>query len=171
MDARGHGDSEWAVDGDYTAEAHARDLVSLIGTLGEAPVLVGASNGGAAALIAQADNPGLSRALVLVDVVPRAEMEGLEKVTAFLERGLAGFDTLDDALAAVAAYNPYRHRPPRAESLLKNLRERDGRWYWHWDPQLISDREKTLALAPAREARARAAARTITIPTLLIRGA
>ncbi|MFF0817206.1 alpha/beta fold hydrolase [Rhodococcus sp. NPDC003318] len=171
VDARGHGDSEWAVDGDYTTEAYARDLVSVIGALGEKPVLVGASMGGTAALIAEADNPGSSRALVLVDVVPKAEAEGLAKITGFLERGLAGFDSLDDALAAVVAYNPRRRRPPRAEGLLKNLRERDGRWYWHWDPQLISDRERTLALAPAREARARAAARTITIPTLLIRGA
>lgn len=168
---RGHGDSEWAADGDYTTEAYARDLVSMVDAIGEAPVLVGASMGGMAALIAQADHPGLSRALVLVDVVPTAEPAGLTKITGFLERGLAGFDTLEDALAAVVAYNPHRRRPPRLDGLRKNLRERDGRWYWHWDPQLLSDRKKTLDTATAREIRARAAARTITVPTLLIRGA
>ena len=171
VDARGHGDSEWAADGDYTTEAYARDLVSMVDSIGEAPVLVGASMGGMAALIAQADHPGLSRALVLVDVVPKAEPAGLTKITGFLERGLAGFDTLEDALAAVVAYNPHRRRPPRLDGLRKNLRERDGRWYWHWDPQLLSDRKKTLDTATAREIRARAAARTITVPTLLIRGA
>ncbi len=171
VDARGHGDSDWASDRDYSTEAYARDLGSIVGVIGEAPVLVGASMGGTAALIAEADHPGLSRALVLVDVVPKAEPEGLAKITGFLERGLAGFDTLDDALAAVVAYNPHRRRPPRADGLRKNLRERDGRWYWHWDPQLLSDRKKTLATATTREIRARAAARTITVPTLLIRGA
>ncbi len=170
VDARGHGDSEWAPDGDYSTEAYARDLVSMVDAIGEAPVLVGASMGGMAALIAQADHPGLSRGLVLVDVVPKAEPEGLANITGFLERGLAGFDTLEDALAAVIAYNPHRRRPPRPDGLRKNLRERNGRWYWHWDPQLLSDRKKTLASATAREIRARAAARTITIPTLLIRG-
>ncbi|KSZ60017.1 hydrolase [Rhodococcus pyridinivorans KG-16] len=170
LDARGHGDSEWPDDGDYSYEAHAQDIGAVVDELGEPPVLVGASMGGMASLVAQGDNPGLARALVLVDITPKAEPEGLARITAFMEAGLAGFDSVHDALDAVVAYNPNRTRPPRIEGLRKNLRERDGRWYWHWDPRLLSHRTNRPEGAVEREARAREAARAIAVPTLLIRG-
>ncbi|NED68678.1 alpha/beta hydrolase, partial [Streptomyces sp. SID10244] len=159
IDARGHGDSEWARDGDYSIDAHARDLRAVVAELPVQPVLVGASMGGMAALTAQAADPGLARGLVLVDITPRAEPQGLAKISSFMESGLAGFDTLEDALTAVIAYNPHRRRAPRIDGLRKNLRRRDGRWYWHWDPEIIHHRENTPDMASAREARARAAAR------------
>ncbi|WP_109529515.1 MULTISPECIES: alpha/beta fold hydrolase [Nocardia] len=171
IDARGHGDSEWAADGDYSPDSHARDLARVVASLDEPPVLVGASMGGMAALLAQAADPHLGRALILVDITPRAEPEGLAKIHAFMRSGLAGFDTLADVLAAVVAYNPNRTRAPRVEGLRKNLRLRDGKWYWHWDPRLLEHRENGPEQAEASEIRARAAARAITVPTLLIRGA
>ncbi|WP_439032251.1 alpha/beta fold hydrolase [Gordonia terrae] len=171
IDARGHGDSEWPADGDYSISAHARDLAAVVAGLGSRPVLVGASLGGMTSLIAQAADPTLARGLVLVDITPRAEPEGLEKISAFMHDGLAGFDSLEDAAAAVAAYNPHRRRPPRPEGLRKNLRLRDGRWYWHWDPRMLSDRANSPEQAGVREEQARRAARSITVPTLLIRGA
>ncbi|EME19783.1 alpha/beta fold hydrolase [Rhodococcus triatomae] len=171
VDARGHGDSDWAEDGDYAVAAHARDLTSVVATLDAPPVLVGASMGGMASLVALGSTPELGRALVLVDITPRAEPEGLAKISAFMRDGLAGFATLDDAAAAVAAYNPHRRRPPRADGLRKNLRQRDGRWYWHWDPRMLSHRENAPEQAGVREEQARSAARAVTVPTLLIRGA
>ncbi|MGW1740099.1 alpha/beta fold hydrolase [Nocardia sp. NPDC001965] len=170
LDARGHGDSDWAADGDYSLAAHARDLVSVIADLGQSPVVVGASMGGMAGLLAQGAHPDLARALVLVDITPVAETDGVERVTTFMRDGLSGFDSLDAAAAAVAAYNPHRPRPPRPDGLRKNLRLRDGRWYWHWDPRVISHRDNGPDRAEAREQRARAAARRITVPTLLIQG-
>ncbi|WHU50029.1 alpha/beta hydrolase [Gordonia sp. L191] len=171
VDARGHGESQWADDGDYSIAAHARDVVDVAESLSEPTVLVGASLGGMASLIAQATNPGLARALVLVDITPRAEPEGLARIHSFMQRGLDGFDSLEDALHAVAAYNPHRSRPPRIEGLRKNLRQRDGRWYWHWDPRILTHRENSPEHATAREGHAREAARRIDVPTLLIRGA
>ncbi|MFW0785219.1 alpha/beta hydrolase [Gordonia sp. CPCC 206044] len=171
IDARGHGDSDWADDGDYAIAAHARDLIAVVGSFDTPPVLVGASMGGMASLIAQGAHPGLGRALVLVDITPKAEPEGLAKISAFMHDGLAGFDSLEDAAAAVAAYNPHRPRPPRAEGLRKNLRLRNGRWYWHWDPRVLTHRENGPEQAGVREETARAAARSVTVPTLLIRGA
>lgn len=171
IDARGHGHSGWADDGDYSSDAHARDICTIVDELGEPPVLVGASMGGMASLVAEGDNPGLSRALVLVDITPKAEPEGLAKITGFMRAGLAGFDSLHDALDAVIAYNPHRSRPPRVEGLRKNMRERDGRWYWHWDPRILSHRTNLPDAAAEREERARAAARAVAVPTLLIRGA
>jgi pimeloyl-ACP methyl ester carboxylesterase len=126
--------------------------------------------GGLAALTAQAEY-GLGRALVLVDITPKAEPAGIERIQRFMESGLGGFDTLADAVEAVVAYNPARTRPPREEGLRKNLRQRGGRWYWHWDPRLLGHHENGPDVAAAREIRARRAAESITVPTLLIRGA
>ncbi|AZG47702.1 alpha/beta fold hydrolase [Gordonia insulae] len=171
IDARGHGESDWADDGDYSISAHARDLAAVVAGLDSRPVLVGASLGGMTSLIAQGTDPTLARALVLVDITPRAEPEGLEKISSFMHDGLAGFDSLEDAAAAVSAYNPHRRRPPRPDGLRKNLRLRDGRWYWHWDPRVLTDRANGPENAGVREEQARDAARSITVPTLLIRGA
>lgn len=171
IDARGHGDSDWAADGDYSIAAHARDLAAVVAALDTRPVLIGASLGGMASLIAQGADPTLARGLVLVDITPSAEPAGLEKISTFMRDGLAGFDSLDDAAAAVTAYNPHRRRPPRPDGLRKNLRWRDGRWYWHWDPRMMADRSNSPEQAGVREEQARTAARAITVPTLLIRGA
>lgn len=171
VDLRGHGDSEWAHDGDYRPSTHARDVARLAASLDERPVLVGASLGGMAALLAQGADPALAAALVLVDITPRSEAAGVAKITNFMQRGLAGFDSIDDVLAAVVAYNPHRRRPPRPEGLRKNLRHREGRWYWHWDPQLMTDRTTSAAARAELEAQARHAARAVDVPTLLIRGA
>ena len=171
IDARGHGDSQWSPDGDYSPDAHARDIRSVVAEIGEPPVLVGASMGGMASLVASGDDPRLARALVLVDITPKAEPEGLAKITDFMQAGLGGFDSLDEALEAVIDYNPHRSRAPRVEGLRKNLREHEGRWYWHWDPRMLSDRTNSAAAAAERESRARTAARAVSVPTLLIRGA
>ena len=171
IDARGHGESEWADDGDYSTAAHSRDIAAITSQLDARPVLVGASMGGMAALAAQASDPGLASGLVLVDVTPKAEPEGLEHIQRFMLRGLEGFDSIDDVLTAVVEYNPNRTRPPRKEGLSKNLRFRDGRWYWHWDPRLLDQRVTTPEAAAMRETETRTMARSITVPTLLIRGA
>lgn len=171
LDARGHGESDWAPDGDYSTAAHADDIAAVAAKLDDPPVLVGASMGGLAALAAQAADPDLARALVLVDITPTSEPAGIEHIHRFLRQGLDGFDTLDDVLAAVIAYNPNRQRPPRKEGLKKNLRERDGRWYWHWDPRLIEEDDYRVESEAMRAEAARDQARRITVPTLLIRGA
>ena len=53
LDLRGHGDSEWALNGDYSFSAFAADAIAVADQLGRPPVLVGASLGGVAAIIAE----------------------------------------------------------------------------------------------------------------------
>ena len=51
LDLRGHGDSDWSPDGEYTADAHARDVEGVVEALGlDRFILVGMSLGGATAL-------------------------------------------------------------------------------------------------------------------------
>jgi non-heme chloroperoxidase len=176
VDLRGHGDSDWAPDGDYGIDAFAGDLRALISRIGAPPALVGASLGGVSALVAVGESPHpVATALVLVDVAPRIEAAGAQRIGDFMRQDLdAGFASLDEAAAAVAAYNPLRPRPPDPAGLEKNLRRRDdGRWVWHWDPRFIQPPaggvdETRVSLMNAD--RLEAAARAVEIPTLLVRG-
>ncbi|MFD4461910.1 alpha/beta fold hydrolase [Nocardia sp. NPDC058480] len=172
VDARGHGDSDWSPTADYSRDVMVADLHTVLEQLGATreagAVVVGASMGGITGLLATAKPGGSAiRALVLVDIVPRSESAGVARVMDFLGRHRDGFDTLDQVADAVAAYLPHRPRPDNSDGLLRSLRQRDGRWYWHWDPDLISDVNDD---PDARIVEMEAAAEALTIPVLLIRG-
>ncbi|RYE43741.1 MAG: alpha/beta hydrolase [Hyphomicrobiales bacterium] len=172
LDARGHGDSQWAPDGDYSIDALVADLTSVVSELGEKPVLVGASMGGMTSLIGQGENSDLARGLVLVDIAPKVETDGTAEIMAFMRSGLDGFANLDDAAAVIAAYTPNRVRKPNPAGLQKNLRLREGRWFWHWDPAFLrhGDEPTRLADSIVQYDRARDAAAAVTVPTMLVRG-
>jgi peroxiredoxin len=169
VDARGHGESDWAPDGDYRLWAFSEDLKAIIDQLGQAPALVGASLGGLTAILLEGEvAPASARAVVLVDVVPELEPAGTGRIKDFMaERLFDGFASLEEAAAAVAAYNPHRPPPSDLRGLAKNLRERDGRWYWHWDPAFVGD---TGVNEVKDTERLRTAARSLTMPVLLVRG-
>ena len=148
VDQRGHGDSEWVADGAYQYADFAADARVLADTLAERsgvrPAVVGASLGGMAALIANSQpsrgaEPQHFSALVLVDITPRVDVEGVAKIQGFMRAKLReGFGSIAEAADAVAAYLPHRPRPRSHEGLKKNLRlHPDGRWRWHWDPRFI----------------------------------
>jgi pimeloyl-ACP methyl ester carboxylesterase len=167
-DARGHGDSDWASDGDYSLSAFVGDLYAVVETLSKPPALIGASLGGMTSLVGEGER-GIAQSLVLVDITPRIEREGSERIRAFMTSAPNGFGSLEEVADAVHAYNPHRPRPSNLDGLRKNVRQRDdGRWYWHWDPRFMSIGDE-----PARAAgdeRLYRAARHITVPTLLVRG-
>ena len=53
LDQRGHGESDWAPNGDYSFTSFCADTVAVCDELGRPPVLVGASLGGMAAMLAE----------------------------------------------------------------------------------------------------------------------
>jgi non-heme chloroperoxidase len=72
LDARGHGDSDWAPDGNYDRGEMVEDLVQVLEQLDAGPpTLVGASMGGNTSLAALGEGRVEGRALVLVDIAPR----------------------------------------------------------------------------------------------------
>jgi pimeloyl-ACP methyl ester carboxylesterase len=170
LDARGHGDSDWSEEGDYGLDALSTDLQGVIATLQSPPVLVGASMGGATALYTVGNSSKqIASALVLVDIVPRVEPDGSARIQAFMRSHQNGFDAFEDAVDAVAEYYPLRRRPKDPSGLRRNLRQRaDGRYYWHWDPRILSSPQR---LEPPHffEALEQAATR-VRIPSLLVRG-
>ncbi|WP_193314612.1 alpha/beta fold hydrolase [Georgenia ruanii] len=168
LDLRGHGDSEWAVDGNYTFEAHARDIASVVDQLPRPPVLVGASLGGLVSLLVAGEFRTSVAALVMVDAVPEVPAEAVSRIQQFMHEGRDGFATLDEVAHSVQSYRPDRSGSRDLERLRRNLRQReDGRWVWHWDPEYIAvDRTQT---SSDIERFYRAAAR-LTVPSLLLRG-
>ncbi|MCL1581251.1 peroxidase [Xanthomonas nasturtii] len=139
-DARGHGDSSVnAAELPYSATQFTNDLIVLAGEQTEPPVLVAASMGGLFGLLAEARWPGLFRAIVLVDITPRWDTTGVERILRFMTAHPDGFTSLDAAADAIAAYLPHRPRKT-TEQLQALLRQRDdGRWHWHWDPRLVDE--------------------------------
>lgn len=168
-DARGHGDSERAPDGDYDLATFARDLAAVLDTtFPEPPVLLGASLGGLSALLAVGEFGARASGLVLVDIAPHASPIGAQRIISFMRHHADGFANLDEVADAIKEYNP-RPRKPRLEGLRKNVRQaQNGRWYWHWDPAFLKqDSQVTPTEFTNRLDRA---AENISIPTLLIRG-
>ena len=88
FDARGHGDSDWPVDGNYSQNAMVRDLECIAESLGmRRPVLIGAATGGATSLLAVGENYVDARALILINIAPQTEPEGVARVRSFMRRG------------------------------------------------------------------------------------
>ena len=170
IDLRGHGDSGWASDGsEYEAEYFVADINRVLAALGKKAVLVGASLGGRTATFVVGDGaPDLCRALVLVDITPKIETKGVERILNFMNKHPDGFETVEDAADAVAEYREHRSRPKDVSGLKKNLRLREGgRWYWHWDPKFLERRHPHDEVASAQISES---ASRIKIPTLLVRG-
>ena len=166
IDLRGHGGSDRAAD--YSLAAFRDDIVEVARQL-DRPALVGASLGGHSCLLAEGETEGgVGRALVLVDVAPTLEDGGIQRIMGFMERHLDGFATIEEAIQAVMAYQPHRPARPEATGLRRYLREGpDRRLYWHWDPAFLVQARHHIGQVWAR---ATAAARHVTVPTLLVRG-
>jgi non-heme chloroperoxidase len=106
-------------------------------------------------------------ALVLVDIAPRIETDGVDKIQAFMSQKPEGFSSLQEVADAIAAYQPHRQRPRNLEGLAKNVRlGADGKYRWHWDPRFRAIRRDI----DKRQQRFEACARRLTLPTLLVRG-
>ncbi|MDB5738854.1 MAG: alpha/beta hydrolase [Sphingomonas bacterium] len=167
FDLRGHGESDWAPDGDYLLDAYARDVEALVDGLAGPVVLVGASRGGQAALVAAARRPGRIGLAMLADSAPRLRDEGVENIRGFFRLSSLGFESVE---AAADALVEHLHQPrvTPASGLARALRTADdGRLYWHWDPKTVSPE----FLNPPSEGIAlETAAATMRDPLVLVRG-
>jgi non-heme chloroperoxidase len=169
VDARGHGDSSWDPEGDYSLSAFVDDLIAVLEALAAPAILVGASLGGITALGVTGERPDLVAGLVLVDVVVRVEPEGVRRIRDFMTAKPEGYESLEQIADAIAAYNPNRPRPKQLDGLRKNVwLGEDGRWHWHWDPAFMRiDNEPHREIEPDRLAKA---AERVRVPTLIIIG-
>ncbi|QCK87947.1 alpha/beta hydrolase [Phreatobacter aquaticus] len=176
VDQRGHGDSVWIDSGAYAFQDYARDVLALARQIeerfGARPVAIGASLGGVSSLRALGIDAQALAGLVLVDITPHMEQAGIDHIQGFMAaRSKQGFASIEEAADCVAAYLPNRTRPPSVEGLRKNLRLKpDGRWYWHWDPRFLDGPRTVNTDYDTLTALLEADARSLVVPTLLVRG-
>jgi esterase len=169
LNLRGHGDSDWSPEADYSLEAHRGDLEALVDHLGlERFVLVGMSLGGAVSLTYAGKHAGKLAALVLVDVGPETREAGRRQIAEFVS-GPRELDSIEQFVERAVAFNPLRRPELLRRSLLHNLRETpDGKWTWKYDPRRMNS-----ATAEDRDRRRRelwAEVPKITCPALVVRG-
>lgn len=173
VDTRGHGGSDWNPPSlAYSMQQFVDDLDAVADSASFAvrtpPVLVGASMGGLVGMFSAARAPERFRALVLVDITPRWEADGVARILDFMGAHPDGFADFEHASEAIAAYLPHRRGRKSPEQLRSLLVARaDGRLRWHWDPRLLSE----IARGSERyQDDLVAAAARVQVPTLLISG-
>lgn len=170
-DARGHGESGWRDDGAYEFEQFIDDLVRIAAFAKcdntQKPVLIGASMGGLLGLVAQAQSETF-RALILVDITPRWETAGIERILSFMRAHPEGFESIEQAAETIAHYLPHRREKKSPERLRQLLvPAANGRLRWHWDARLL---DRIAAKGQSQQEMLIESARRIRVPTLLISG-
>ena len=139
FDQRGHGDSDWARDGDYTRQTQAADLDAITDALGlRRFILAGMSMGGINSITFTARHAQKVRALIVVDVSPEIQVKGVENIRSFIQAP----DELDSFEAFVERahqFNPRRSLENIRSRLTHNLKQLpNGKWTWKYDKALRS---------------------------------
>lgn len=129
IDQRGHGDSEWTRDQDYSRDAMAADALAFIEQQRiERPIIMGHSMGGGVTLSMALQHPELARALVFVDIAPvRRNAEGGREIREFMRMNIE-FDHIDEFVERVRKYDPFRPLEHIIRTARYNLiRRHDGK--------------------------------------------
>ncbi len=174
-DTRGHGESDWLTGGadtenGYHMDQFTDDMLRLAEAQPQLPILVGASMGGLLSMVLAGERrPAPFRALVLVDITPRWETAGVERILAFMQAHPDGFADYAHAAEQISGYMPQRRERKTEQQLRPLLRQcEDGRLRWHWDPALLAG---VVDESERYQPRLLAAAARIDIPVLLLSGA
>ena len=167
LDQRGHGDSDWASDGDYSIEAQQSDIDAVVDALGlNGFMLMGHSMGGRNSYVWASRHPKTLDGLVIVDTGPQGQREGRDRIQRFqqLPDELDSFEEFADRVQEYTG----RARDQVLGALQYSIRERpDGKWSWKYDKVLRTPGQR----APGWEAdRLWECVQKIDCPTLVVRG-
>jgi pimeloyl-ACP methyl ester carboxylesterase len=166
FDLRGHGDSDWAADGDYLLDAYARDVEALLRQFVRPVTLVGASRGGQAALVGGSRDPARVRLIMLADVAPLMPDDQIDGIRAFFAEGASGFSNLDSAADSLARHLGQSRLLDTSRLAQAMRQDNGGRWHWRWDP--ATGRPEFLHPPSEGEALLAAAAK-VKSPVVLVR--
>jgi pimeloyl-ACP methyl ester carboxylesterase len=150
LDLRGHGDSDWSPDGDYSMAAYLYDMAQLIHQLALAPVtIVAHSLGGNLALryaglypanvrrIAAIEGLGPSPAMLAERLqTPMAEhiRKWIDEKRSLSARAPKRYQNLDDAFARMKSENKFlSEEQARHLTLHGATQNEDGTWSWKFD--------------------------------------
>jgi esterase len=170
LDQRGHGDSDWAPDADYSIGAQREDVRGFADRLGlDQFVLVGQSMGAINGLAFAVTHPERLSALVMIDAGPEVRRRGSSRIREFVNGG-AKTETLEEIIERALAFNPRRDPQILRRSLMHNLRrQQDGTWSWKYDRSRFQRLDQDTHLAERRRLADNLA--KVTCPALVVRGA
>ena len=170
LDQRGHGDTDWAPDADYSIGAQREDIRGFADRLGlDRFVLVGQSMGAINGLAFAVTHPERLSALVMIDAGPEVRRWGSSRIREFVNGG-AKPETLEEIIERALAFNPRRDPQILRRSLMHNLRRQpDGSWSWKYDRSRFQRLDHDTHLAERRRLADNLA--KVTCPALVIRGA
>lgn len=169
IDQRGHGESAWAEDGDYSGDAHRGDIEALVERLAlDNFILVGHSMGGFNAFNYAFTHSRRLAALILVDAGPSMLGKGAKRIVDFVTQ-TAELDSLEQVIQKAIEFNPRRDPRLLRRSLLHNFRQSpSGKWtrktdlrMWHGRDR---EQERQRLIERFRHAN------QITCPTLIVQG-
>ncbi len=170
LDQRGHGDSEWARNGDYSNLTMAQDAQAFVAAVGlQNPIIMGHSMGGRNTLLMTRTNPDYPGALVIVDVGPETIEAGRKTISNFVKQNEI-FDDLEHFIRNVREYDPYRSREHIERTVKYNMLERaDGKYiskcdYRRWRGEIEVHDENRDAISLDDLA-------SFEMPVLIVRGA
>ena len=170
LDQRGHGDTDWAPDADYSIGAQREDIRGFADRLGlDRFVLVGQSMGAINGLAFAVTHPERLSALVMIDAGPEVRRRGSSRIREFVNGG-AKPETVEEIIERALAFNPRRDPQILRRSLMHNLRRQpDGSWSWKYDRSRFQRLDHDTHLAERRRLADNLA--KVTCPALVIRGA
>lgn len=170
LDQRGHGDSDWAPDGDYSPETQQHDIREVVNALGLKDfVLMGLSMGGRNSFTYASNNPDLVKALVIVDAAPQNMTSGSQNIRGFVQQE-DELDSVDAFVQRVLQYNPRRDPVQIRGSIMHNLKELpSGKWTWKYD-KILRSPDRRMGSDPEMTERLWGYIEALQCPTLVVRG-
>ena len=167
LDQRGHGESDWAAE--YTMASAIGDVDGVVKQLGlHKMVLLGLSMGGIRSIHYTSAHPDEVERLVIVDIGPAIPASGSARIAAGVQ-AQDEFDSEEEALQYLRTGNPRADEQQMRVRLQYNLMQLpNGKFTWKWDKAL---RDPTSPRPRPQPEESWNAVRTITCPTLLVRGA
>ena len=169
LDQRGHGDTDWASDADYSIAAQREDIKGFIDELGlDRFILAGMSMGAINALAFAIHYPERLSHLVLIDAGPEVRRPGSRRIRDFVNGG-ASPEPLESIIERALSFNPRRDPKVLRRSLMHNLRQQpDGNWAWKYDRRRFQQMGDAHSVERRKLAEGLA---KVTCPTLVVRGA
>ncbi len=173
LDARGRGRSDYDANyRNYNLVAEVGDVLALMSAKFDRPCLIiGTSRGGLAAMVLCAVRPYLVAGVVLNDIGPVLEPEGVARIKDYLGIVPEPLETWDDAIASLKAANE-KDFPGLSDAQWQTWAERtftekDGKPALDYDLKLRDAVMETASAVPEMWSQFR----TMTdIPTLVLRG-
>ena len=168
LDQRGHGDSDWAQDGAYTAEDFRDDLAAFIDALEiEKPIIVGHSMGGRNAIIYAGTHPEKVGRLLAIDSRLRSDPINAMAIQLMANSILEHLTSIDEGVEALIKFSPSIPRELAVDLVANGARKlADGSYAPKFDLTMKDQALNKLLVSdlwPYLE--------KITCPTLIMRGA